>query len=83
VPALVYQADLVDAVSILARSGAPGLVCGWWIWRGAELRRIAAVLLVSWPVSYSIYALQRADSDSGEQTIRGPVIICATWGLLA
>jgi hypothetical protein len=83
IEALAYEKDPVVAVTLIARSGAPGFVCAWLMWRGDELRRIAAVLLVSWPTSYMIYALHGADwqSAGGDVVIGLPTVFvgCLLW----
>jgi hypothetical protein len=74
--ALVYSHELITAVVLITRSGIPGLVCGWLLWRGCELRQIGAVLLISWPTSYMIYALHRDNLESamGELIIGLPSV---------
>jgi len=83
VQAAAYANEPLTTAVLIARGGIPGFICGWLLWRGGELRRIAAVLLISWPLSYLIYALPRDDSSSafGELVISVPTILvgCRLW----
>jgi hypothetical protein len=76
IQALAYADAPIDAVVIIARAGVPGLVCAWLLWRGCEVRHIGSVLLISWPVSYLIYALRGEDPNSaiGELLVGLPTI---------
>jgi hypothetical protein len=83
VQAVVNGADAIAQAVLLTRATLPGLACGWLLWRGRELRQIAAVLLISWPASYLIYSLHTADWNStiGELTVGVPTIVvgCLLW----
>jgi len=75
--ALAYADEPITAVVLVARAGVPGFVCGWLMAHGCKLRQIASVLLVTWPMSYLIYALRGADSGTalGELAIGLPTIL--------
>jgi hypothetical protein len=83
IQAVAYADEPLTTVVLVTRDGIPGFICGWLLWRGCAVRQIGAVLLVSWPMSYLIYALRGEDLDNsiGELVVGVPTVIvgCLLW----
>jgi hypothetical protein len=83
IQAVAYADEPLTTVVLVVRAGIPAFLCAWLLWHGGELRQLAAVLLVSWPVSYLIYALRRDSLENaiGEIVITVPTALvgCLLW----